>query len=334
MEPIASGSIRGRVAGRRAAGVDRRRGRPAAGAPERVRWAGPEGAAEVAPAGGAGRGRRRRGRAGRERRGGARRGLGRQGRRCAVRPAGRCRRRPVGRGRSVRRGRARLRHVVRVRHVLALPLRRHALEERVRVHVAGRGVPDAHGDRVGDAHGQVLAGAEGELRHAQQEVPDDRVRGVVDGGHVERPRVPVPAVGRAEPGGGDLGAGRAFSHHERAGRHVAQPLVAGRQECRHDGDEADRDEEEVDQADRRPQERLLEPLGRAVDADHPQPHGCLPQRAAAPQRLERTEPDDDRAEAREEGDQRPCSAVDVVACRLEHDEQDDSRPPGPGPGCR
>ena len=79
------------------------------------------------------------------------------------------------------------------------------------------------------------------------------------------------------------------------------------------GHEPDRDQEEVDQAHRRPQERLLEPHGRAVDAHHPQAQRRLARGAPAPQRLEPAEPDDDDAEAGEHGDQRAGGAVEVVA---------------------
>ena len=137
-------------------------------------------------------------------------------------------------------------------------------------------------------------------------------------------RVPLPPVRRPEPGGRHVGARRALADDERARRHVAQALVAGRQQRRHDRHEADRDQEEVDDPHGGPQERLLEPHGGAVGADHPQPHGRLAQRAPVPQRLEPAEPGDDDPEAREDGDQGSGGAVELAARQLEHDEQQDA----------
>jgi hypothetical protein len=160
-----------------------------------------------------------------------------------------------------------------------------------------RGVAHAGGHRVGDAHRQMVAGGLAQARAAQQERPHQAVGLVVEGVDVERGRVALVARGRREQCRGHHLLRRPLAHHQRAGRQVAQPLVAGRQHAAHHGGEPDRREQEVDQAHRGPQERLLEPLGRAVGADHPQPERRLAQRAPPPQGLEGGEPDHQRRQA-------------------------------------
>ena len=126
---------------------------------------------------------------------------------------------------------------------------------------------------------------------AQQVGAHQLVGVLVEGGDVERGHVALVARAAGEPAGVTTALGRPLPHHQRAGRHVAQPLVPGGQQDGHHRDEPHRAPGRSRPAPPPPARR---PAGTGSDvpsaAHHPQAQRRLARGAAPPQRLEGAEP--------------------------------------------